>query len=189
MTEHAIGALRQHGQDARRQLCAAKHAQYSLKICRNFLRSPLFFRADTIACYLTFDHEVDTNIVFERAWQAQKSIFVPVLEGGGKMRFVRITRNTRLERNRYGIYEPRSGDSISPKKLDVVVTPLVAFDNECNRIGMGGGYFDRCFSFLQSRKRWVHPKLAGFAFECQKVEKIRANPWDIRLYHVFSERD
>ena len=70
--------------------------------------------------------------------------------------------------------------------LDVVITPLVAFDEYGHRIGMGGGYFDRTFSFLGNRQSWFHPKLVGLAFACQKVEKIQPNPWDIRLFCTIS---
>jgi 5-formyltetrahydrofolate cyclo-ligase len=52
---------------------------------------------------------------------------------------------------------------------------------------MGGGYFDRYFSFLRHRQHWLHPKLIGVAFDCQKVEEIPANPWDIPLYSVITE--
>jgi 5-formyltetrahydrofolate cyclo-ligase len=52
---------------------------------------------------------------------------------------------------------------------------------------MGGGYFDRCFHFLKHRRKWLRPKLLGIAFDCQKVEKIVSNPWDIPLYQVITE--
>jgi 5-formyltetrahydrofolate cyclo-ligase len=68
-----------------------------------------------------------------------------------------------------------------------VLTPLVAFDEQHNRIGMGGGYYDRSFAFLKNRKQLIQPKLIGLAFDCQRVEKITANPWDIRLYSVITE--
>ena len=187
MTQLPTTELRNRGKNARQNLDDNLHAKYSQTICRRFLNSRLFFRSKTIACYLPFASEVDTSTIFERAWRARKPVFVPVIGGGGEMRFVQIERNTRLERNPYGIWEPVSGSEIAAKKLDVVATPLVAFDENWNRIGMGGGYFDRSFHFLRGQRQWSRPKLAGIAFECQRVENIHPNPWDIRLYRVFTE--
>jgi len=179
--------FRRRGQSARAQLDADLHSQYSLSACTHFLRSSLFLNAQNLACYIATGHEVETSLVFERAWRMKKSVFAPVVINDCDMQFVRITRNTRLERNQFGIWEPVSGHHIEARKLDVVVTPLCVFDDARHRIGMGGGYYDRSFRFLRHRQHWFHPKLAGFAFECQKVEKITPNPWDIRLYRVFTE--
>ena len=96
---------------------------------------------------------------------------------------------TELTLNRFGIWQPLSGRSLDVCELDVVVTPLVAFDQNGNRIGMGGGYFDRTFAFLRHRDNWLRPKLIGVAFECQQVEEISPNPWDIRLFRIFTESD
>ena len=103
------------------------------------------------------------------------------------MLFREMRPDTPLEKNDYGIWEPTSGAFLSPRKLDAVIAPTVAFDDDNNRIGMGGGYFDRCFAYLRYRKIWLRPKLVGLAFECQRVEKISANPWDIPLYRVFTD--
>ena len=185
----SIAELRKHGLDARRSLYDEQRARLSLRICGTFLRSSLFYASKHIACYLSTSDEVDTSMIFERAWDAGKHIFAPVIDIGDEMRFVRISRNTRLERNHFHIWEPTSGDTISPRDLDVVVTPLAVFDAERHRIGMGGGYYDRCFYFLNHDRKWRRNKLAGLAFECQKTRKIPANPWDIRLYRVFTEAD
>jgi 5-formyltetrahydrofolate cyclo-ligase len=187
MTVSSTRQLRDRGKKARNNISEHTHAEFSSSICRKFLNSALFFRSNSIACYLSTESEVDTNMIIERAWHAEKRVFVPVIGNRCEMRFMEIKRNTRLERNKFGIWEPDSDNEIPPKQLDVVITPLVAFDENMNRIGMGGGYFDRCFSFLQHQRQWLRPKLAGLAFECQKVEKISPNPWDIRLYHVFTE--
>ena len=187
MTKQSNQELRDRGKKARNNIPEELHAKYSLNICHRFLNSGLFFRAKNIACYLSTANEVDTSLIFERAWKAKKRIFVPIVEKRSKMRFVQIKRNTRLERNQNGIWEPVSGNGISRAELDVVVTPLVVFDRKLNRIGMGGGYFDRYFSFLKCNRKWFRPKLVGFAFECQKVEQIGPNPWDIRLYRVITE--
>lgn len=131
--------------------------------------------------------EVDTSLIFDRAWRAGKAIFAPVVQAGRPLRFLRVMRKTPLQRSKFGLWEPVSGDEIDPANLDVVVTPSVAIDRHLHRVGMGGGYYDRTFSFLGRRRNWLRPKLLGLVFDCQKVEKITANPWDIRLCGVFSE--
>ena len=109
------------------------------------------------------------------------------MQNQGDMIYRRLDRDTTLLRNNFGLWEPVDSEIISPKQLNLVVTPLVAFDEYHNRIGMGGGYFDRCFAFLRHRNHWISPKLIGVAFACQETERIEPNPWDIRLYGVYSD--
>lgn len=161
--------------------------QASLRIQRRFLRSRHFLTSQYIACYIAMRDEVDTSMIFDRAWSAGKAIYAPIVTTGRPLRFLRVLRKTPLQRSEFGIWEPAYGDEIAPMKLDVVVTPSVAIDRHLHRIGMGGGYYDRTFSFLRHERNWFRPKLVGFVFDCQKVEKIAANPWDIRLYSAFSE--
>jgi len=158
----------------------------SAKICSTLIRSHQFFAAKSIACYLPMADEVDPTRIIERAWCAKKRIFCPVIAKSGKMFFRRLEPDTTLRQNRFGLWEPIDGEIIAARQLDLVITPLVAFDDENNRIGMGGGYFDRYFAFQKRSTRWLRPKLIGLAFDCQKVEKIVANPWDIRLCAVIS---
>ncbi len=164
-----------------------ERANASEEICKRVIHSGIFFSSHSIGCYLPTSDEVDTRSIIERGWRANKRIFVPVLRKGRQMSFRELTPDTLLQRNAYGVWEPLTGDVISPKKLDIAIAPTVAFDDNNNRIGMGGGYFDRCFSYLRYRKNWLRPKLIGVAFQCQKVEKISPNAWDIRLYRVFSD--
>jgi len=117
----------------------------------------------------------------------KKRIFAPVIEKNLQLQFQEISAETELWRNRFGLFEPRGGDLVSARMLDIVLTPVVAFDTQNNRIGMGGGYFDRTFSFLRHRNEWFHPKIVGLAYACQKVEKIPPNPWDIRLFCAITE--
>ncbi len=189
MTTASAEELRSRGLHARRQLTEDDRAVFSLRIQRRFLRSEFFFRASEIACYIASPIEVDTSIVFERCWRAGKRIYAPVVGRGSSMRFVETRPQTPLVRNRFGLWEPAFGEEISAQNLKVVVTPTVAFDEHRVRIGTGGGYFDRAFRALRNRQRWLPTKLIGFAFDCQKVEEIRANPWDIPLYRVLTENE
>ncbi len=133
--------------------------------------------------------EVDTAAIVLRSWRAKKRIFAPVIGLQGIMTFRELLPKSPLMQNSFGLWEPSTGKEISPKKIDTVITPLVAFDDQLNRIGMGGGYFDRCFAFLKHRQNWRRPKLIGIAFACQKAEKIVPNPWDIPLYRVITDAD
>ncbi|MBT8088734.1 MAG: 5-formyltetrahydrofolate cyclo-ligase [Gammaproteobacteria bacterium] len=183
----AMKDLRATALRARRELDPDVREQASAIICQRVIRSREFVSSHFIACFLPMKDEVDTRDIIERAWRANKRIFVPVLRAGRKMLFRELCPDSPLEQDFFGIWEPTTGDFISPRNLDMVVTPTVAFDDENNRIGMGSGYFDRCFSFLRHRKHWFRPKLVGVAFACQKVEKIAPNAWDIPLYRVISD--
>jgi len=116
-----------------------------------------------------------------------KQVSVPVLRKKSVMQFRALDADSSLSTNQFGLLEPQDGEFVDPHRLDIVITPLVAFDSSGNRIGMGGGYFDRYFAFLKSRRFWLRPKLIGVAFDCQRVSAIVPNPWDIGLFRVVTE--
>jgi 5-formyltetrahydrofolate cyclo-ligase len=147
-----------------------------------------FTASRRIACYLSAEDEVDSSLILQRAWRAGKEVYAPVVGDRGAMQFRQLAPQTELQRNRYGLWEPQCDIAIAPRQLDLVITPVVAFDSRRHRIGMGSGYFDRCFAFLKHQRRWQRPKLIGIAFECQRIEEIVPNPWDVRLYRVITER-
>ena len=167
---------------------AHERARASRRIADRFLNSRYFMCSDTIGCYVSTWEEVDTSAIIERAWRAKKRIFLPVTGTRRTMLFRETLPETELAMNDFGLWEPLSGTLIDVHELDVIVTPLVAFDSQRNRIGMGGGYFDRTFAYLRERRHWLRPKLIGVAFECQRVQEIAPNPWDIQVFRVYTER-
>ena len=96
----------------------------------------------------------------------------------------------RLVRNRFGIPEPslRQHRIALPWALDVILVPLVGFDSACRRLGMGGGFYDRTLGFLRHRTHWRRPTLIGLAHECQRVAELEAQPWDVPLDMVVTEK-
>ena len=180
-------SLRTDALRARRTLSAQQRTAASSIICKRVTASRDYYASSLIGCYLPMQDEVDTREIIERAWRANKRIFVPVLRGNAEMVFCEILPNTDLRPNQFGIWEPVRGVLIGPRQLQLVITPTVAVDENQHRLGMGGGFYDRCFAFLRHRRHWVSPKLLGIAFQCQKVEKISPNPWDIRLYRVITD--
>lgn len=159
----------------------------SRRIAGTVVHAGFFSRARSIACYLPMGEEVDTWPIIARAWRRKKRIFVPLTVRDRVLIFREVTPDSDLVHNEWGLLEPASGDVIEPKKLDLVLAPLVAFDGERHRIGMGGGYYDRTFAFMHERRRRFRPKLVGLAFDCQRTEKIVVNPWDITLHRVITE--
>lgn len=156
-------------------------------IAEKVIHSALFRRSRLIGCYLSLAEEVDTWRIISRAWRMKKRIFAPVTAQDRMLVFRELTPESDLIVDDHGLTMPASGEEIAARKLDLVLTPLVAFDENCQRIGMGGGYYDRTFSFLRGRRLLLKPKLVGLAFACQEVPAVAANPWDIRLFSVITE--
>ena len=189
MTSSTKSKLRESALRARRSLSDKQRENASARICERVTHSHEFMASRMVGCYLPTVDEVDPTNIIERAWCANKRVFVPVTDTHGAMNFCEIGPNTVVTRNHYGIWEPLSGMCVSVKQLDIVITPVAAFDTAKNRIGMGGGYFDRCFQFLRNRCKWLRPKLIGVAFECQRVEKHVPDVWDVPLYKTVTDAD
>lgn len=127
------------------------------------------------------------------AWQLQlpKTITycLPVLCADEQLRFAPWRAGAPLVTGRFGIPEPDVPLSrlMEAAALDLVVVPLVGFDARCHRLGMGGGWYDRSFAFRI--KHSAPPWLVGAAFSTQRIDRLPAQPWDVRLDAVCTERD
>lgn len=144
-------------------------------------------RARAIATYAAFDGEPSLTALVRAARGTGRRFYVPVLRGG-TMRFARLDPGTGMRRNFFGILEPVTLEPIDPRRLDLVLTPLVACDSNGTRIGVGRGYYDRCFEFLARRGVWHHPKLVGVGYSFQHVEQLERMPWDVPLWALATER-
>ena len=171
----------------RAQITPEERRKASEEIAEKVLVSDLFLESSDIAIYIPMKSEVDTWPIIRRAWQLKKRIFAPIVQENFTLQFQNFEDESQLFANKMGLREPIDGQLIQADALDLVFTPLVAFDSQNNRIGLGGGYYDRTFSFIERNQRAKKPVLAGLAFERQRVEKIAPNPWDIRLFRVFTE--
>ena len=171
--------------DAGRELAA-----YALS---RHLMAAHFYRASRrIAAYLALGEEIDVNPVIVSAWKQGKEVYVPVIESArrARMRFARLRPDTPVLRNRFGIDEPapEHRELFESRWLDLVLVPLVAFDRHGHRIGMGGGYYDRCFSFLKYRSHWKKPRLCGVAYDFQETDKLASAEWDVSLACVATDK-
>ncbi|MEE8281045.1 MAG: 5-formyltetrahydrofolate cyclo-ligase [Gammaproteobacteria bacterium] len=149
---------------------------------------PELGRSRRLAVYMAINGEPDCDSLTQDAWLRKYAVFAPVLRGR-RLKFAPLKQDSRLQVNRFGIFEPESTPQqlLRPNDLDVVIVPLLAFDSHGNRLGMGAGYYDRSFSFLKARNKWLHPKLIGVAYDFQRVRRIDVQPWDVPLNVVVTE--
>ncbi len=153
------------------------------------LRHGLLLRARRIAFYLPQGGEFDAHPLLDQARSMRRECYLPVLPRRGRvMRFGRVERHTPMQPNRYGIPEPVDARPLRARQLDLLVMPLVGFDHQGYRLGMGGGYYDATLAYMQHRRSWRKPRLVGIAYECQRVERLPHDPWDMPLDAVLTEQ-
>jgi len=183
--------LRRRLRAARQRIDPRTRRRAEALISARIRRLPIYRRARKISAYLPFDGEVDLTPLLAGAVDAGKTIYLPRVIGrpGGGMRFVRMAAGDPLRSNRFGIGEPTplAGRQLLPGRIDLVLVPVVGFDATGTRLGMGGGFYDRCFAGLASRGALRH-RLVGVAFECQKVDHIHRLHWDVPVSMVVTER-
>jgi len=109
------------------------------------------------------------------------------------MGFAPYEKNTRLKKNCFGVLEPRyqKKQLKTARQLDMILAPLVGFDEQGNRMGMGGGFYDRALQHLKGKKQAMkrkHPVFIGVAHEIQNVPQLDSQSWDIPLHAIVTER-
>lgn len=184
-------ALRRLLRQARRKLTVQQQRQAARDLQRRMAQHPLFRRARHIALYLPADGEIDPRPLLKAAQKRGKATYLPVLSRWPHthMTFQRVGNGERWRKNRYGIAEPLPdrGRQREPWALDLVLLPLVGFDERGGRLGMGKGFYDRTLAYLGRRKIWRKPTLLGLAHECQKVDRLDLASWDVPLQGIVSD--
>lgn len=177
--------LRRLLRQRRRALTPLEQRQAARALYRRLATHALFRRARHIAMYLPNDGEIDPRLLLEEARRRGKTTYLPVLNPWPRthMAFQRVHANERLRGNRFGIAEPARNpkNQRKPWALDLILLPLVGFDESGGRLGMGGGFYDRSLAFLQRRDGVHKPRLVGLAHECQKVDRLAQASWDVPL--------
>lgn len=154
--------------------------------------SRLLHKHKRVACYIANDGEIETWPLIETLWSLKKQVYLPVVSHlpWTPLWFAPFTPDSSVQINRFGIPEPQvhPGERVTASKLDLVLMPVVAFDNTGNRLGMGQGYYDRSLKILNHRKAWRRPLLTGIAYEFQCVDKIDSEPWDVPLQFALTDK-
>lgn len=183
--DNSIHCLRQTIRCKRRQLGLGARQRAANKFAQAVVASKVYQQSRHIALYLANDGELDCRLLMKQAWRDGKQCYLPVLmtkESRPPMLFAAYVPGALLAKNRYGILEPKSAALLNPSALDLVIVPLVACDPKGNRIGMGGGYYDKSFAFINKAQLLKgRPRLLGGAYHFQKVNNIKPRSWDVSL--------
>ena len=139
-------------------------------------KNAIFRNAKNIAIFIPNDGEIETINTINFLKRQGYYVYLPILVGE-KLKFAKMGKLFR--KNRFGIDEPIFSPLIGAHKMDIILMPLVGFDKNKNRLGMGGGFYDKTLSFHTKLKHFRIPKLFGLAFDAQEVDHLASQPWDV----------
>jgi 5-formyltetrahydrofolate cyclo-ligase len=187
--------LRRDMRETRRAIPATERIAAAQSLALRLLSLSIAPEEGLVAGYWATDGEIALH-----AWQmqlpSQLTYCLPLLGGDGLLRFAPWRPGDPLVTNQFGIPEPDVAAEalLPPGAMAMVVVPLVAFDARCQRLGMGGGWYDRTFAAAQtpgddSRGDFRRPLRVGAAFKSQQVDRIPAEPWDVALDAVCTQQD
>jgi 5-formyltetrahydrofolate cyclo-ligase len=184
--------LRSRIRSERTRLPMWQRTQLAVGASRVFVRTTLFRRSRSLACYVAHRGEMDPMPLVRRAWRVGKRVYLPVLPAldGCRLWFAPYEPGDRLLPNRFGIPEPDKPLRLMRRaaQLDLILAPVVAFDGCGNRLGTGGGFYDRSLAFLVRRSHWRRPRVVGLAYAFQEVPGLPVEPWDVPLDGVITEK-
>jgi 5-formyltetrahydrofolate cyclo-ligase len=181
-------SLRQLIRQRRRALSQTEQQVAAQQLLAQCQQHPDMLTAKRIALYLANDGELSTLPLIHWLWAQHKEVYLPVLHpfNPGHLLFLRYTATSPMTQNRFGIAEPELDvlQVLPHTNLDLICTPLVAFDETGNRLGMGGGYYDRTLTAWQQHR--LGPKPLGIAHDCQRVDTIPCESWDVPLPEILT---
>ena len=171
-------SLRKHLRRIRRDLSPSDQkiaARQLLRRCRHW---PVFLQARSLAFYLPIQGEINPLPLMQLAHRLGKTCYLPRMRSfpPGKLVFMRWHPGQRHHKQQWHIREPRQGRGLAADRLDIIFMPLTGLDRQGNRLGMGGGFYDRTLAGM------YRPWRVGLAHDFQLVDQVPACPWDMRLH-------
>ena len=180
--------VRQQMVDQRRALPAAARIAAAQGLRRSLEQLPEYFTDARVAGYWASHGELPLNLVISPLAGRGQSFLLPLVGKDKRLHFAAWKLGDPVQANRYGIPEPvEPTELLEPMQLNLVFVPLLGFDRRGNRLGYGGGYYDRSFAFLTERMRPTEPLLVGIAYAFQELPEVDQQDWDIPLDFIATE--
>ncbi|MES2684222.1 MAG: 5-formyltetrahydrofolate cyclo-ligase [Pseudomonadota bacterium] len=173
--------MRQALRTQRKSISPSLRRKAARALARKALRCVPLRRARRVAVYLSMGSELDTAPLIAALKARGIAVFAPALLRGG-MHF-RALKKTGLQAHALGMRQVRSGLALRASAMDVVMLPLLGFDDGGTRLGQGGGYYDRALSRARFR-----PYRLGLAYAQQQVDRLPRETWDMQLHAALTER-
>jgi 5-formyltetrahydrofolate cyclo-ligase len=182
--------LRQSLAERRRALTAPERIAAAQGLRRSLEQLPEYLTDHRVAGYWASHGELPLNLVMPPLAARGQQFLLPVIGNGKRLRFAPWQSGEDVQPNRYGIPEPVARrELLEPFQLDLVLVPLLGFDRRGNRLGHGGGYYDRSFAFLNKQVRPTEPLLVGVAYDFQELEIVNKETWDVTLDFIATNRE
>ena len=182
--------IRQQLAARRRALTPPQRMAAAQGLRRSLEQLPEFHTDARVAGYWATNGELPLNLAIPPLAERGQQFLLPMIGRERELRFAPWRAGDAVEPNRYGIPEPVTPHEwFAPFQLDLVLVPLLAFDRRGHRLGYGGGYYDRSFAFLKEQARPTEPLLVGIAYDFQELDAIEAEPWDVSLDYVATDRE
>jgi 5-formyltetrahydrofolate cyclo-ligase len=180
-------ALRKTLRARRRAVGPNERRDLAEAVARNVRTQHWLQAGRRIGLYLPLPEELDTRPLLGEALRRGCVLAFPrvVDKRAGRMRFFLSQGSTR--RGAFGILEPTGSRAINALSLDIVFVPLVGFDSQGHRLGMGKGFYDRHFAHRLRLNFWRRPLLIGLAYDCQRAPSIAADSHDVPLDAIVTE--
>jgi 5-formyltetrahydrofolate cyclo-ligase len=137
----------------------------------------------SIGGYYPSNYEIDDLDILDLLEKKNFKVSLPIIKKDNQMNFYNWSRNDPLKINKYGIPEPISSKIFYP---DILLVPLVAYDRSLNRLGYGGGYYDRYIEKIEKVKKVIK---IGLAFSFQKISSMPINQYDKKLDFIVTEKE
>lgn len=157
---------------------------FDREIFNKLVLSELYNKSMNIFIYISFGSEVETKDIIMKALDDGKKVYVPKINGeNNEMKAINIESLEGLVENSFGILEPISDVEISKEKIDLIIVPGAVFDKEGNRIGYGGGYYDRYLEAIKDKKNKI-----ALVYDFQIVDYIPNEVHDIKVDYIISNK-
>ena len=179
-------SLRRSLRQKRNDITLSDRAEFDYSINRSLLKTGLLLRSSRVASYLANDGEPSLNLFIQTCSTSRCRHYLPVLDKQ-QLKFSAYSWGDGLVNNNFNIPEPTTEHFFPAKFLATILIPLVGFDEQGHRLGMGGGYYDRTLSFMLNPLCQKKPLLIGIAYSSQMVSKIEQQAWDVPLDAIITE--